>query len=270
MGYYCAVSDYPNAVKCAKLCIETGERAGMLLHAALAYGVLARAAIAAKEIEKTAALTSRYLKLCSDNGIYEYFRLRSAYNPILEFAYCRGIETEFTARMMEFVGYRPKKAYAETLGAFTVYQDRERKKIVKFRTKKERELLAFLLDAGDCGATKEQISNAIWRDSESGNIKNLIAVNLRHIKNDLEVAGIKESVVCRENRYFICRDEIECDFELFERAYEEFKLNNAAAQVRELLSLYKGEYLSDFEALWATAKKIRYHEIYEKAKKSLR
>jgi hypothetical protein len=31
---------------------------------------------------------------------------------------------------------------------------------------------------------------------------------------------------------------------LFERVYEEFKLHNTRAQAKELLSLYKGEYLS--------------------------
>lgn len=38
-------------------------------------------------------------------------------------------------------------------------------------------------------------------------------------------------------------------------------------QANRLLSLYKGEYLSDFEALWASAKRIRYREIYEEAAK---
>ena len=267
MGYFTAITDYPNAVKCANLCIETGESSGMLLHASLAYGVLVRAAIETKDHEKATILTGRYLKLCSDHGLYEYFRLRKAYDPVLEFAYNYGIEPEFTKQMIEFAGYRPKKAYIETLGAFTVYQDRDRQKLIKFRTKKERELLAFLLDAGDQGATKEQIYNAIWWESESSNIKNLIAVNLRHIKNDLECAGIMESVIYRENRYFICRDEIACDIDLFERTYEEFKLHNTKVQAKNLLSLYKGEYLSDFEALWATAKRIRYHEIYKEAEK---
>ncbi|WP_276620177.1 hypothetical protein [Syntrophomonas wolfei] len=267
MGYFSAISDYPNAVKCANLCIETGESSGMLLHASLAYGVLVRAAIETKDHEKATSLAGRYLKLCSDHGFYEYFRLRKAYDPVLEFAYNYGIEPEFTKQMIEFAGYRPKKVYIETLGAFTVYQDRSKQKLLKFRSKKERELLAFLLDAGDQGATKEQIYNAIWWESESNNIKNLIAVNLRHIKNDLECTGIMESVIYRENRYFICRDEIACDIDLFERIYEEFKLHNTKVQAKNLLSLYKGEYLSDFEALWATAKRIRYHEIYEEAAK---
>ncbi len=267
MGYYSAISDYKNSVKCASMCIETGESSGMLLHASLAYGILVRAAIEVKDIEKATILTGHYLRLCSDNGIYEYFKLRSAYYPILEFAYKHGIEPEITEKIMIFAGYRPKKAYIETLGAFTVYQDRGRQNLIKFRSKKERELLAFLLYAGDTGATKEQIYNAIWWDSDSNNIKNLIAVNLRHIKNDLKCAGIVQSIVNRENRYFICRDEIECDFDLFEKVYKEFELHNTKEHAKELLSLYKGEYLSDFEAHWAVAKRIRYREIYEEADK---
>ncbi len=270
MGYFSAISDYPNAIICANQCIEIGESSGMLLHASLAYGILARVVLETKDYEKATILTGRYLKLCSDNGLYEYFRMRKAYEKVLEFANDNGIEPEFTKQMMEFAGYRSKKAYIETLGAFTVYQDRDRKKLIKFRTKKGRELLAFLLDAGDQGATKEQIYNAIWRESESRNIKNLIAVNLSHMKNDLESVGIMESVIYRENRYFICRDEITCDIDLFESAYEDFKLHSTKEQAKNLLSLYKGEYLSDFEALWAIAKRIRYHEIYEEAEKYCR
>ena len=267
MGFYTAIHDYPNAVKCANLCIEIGESSGLLLHSSLAYGVLVRTAIETKNHEKAAILTEHYLKLCSDHGLYEYFRLRQAYDPVLEFAYNHGIEPVFTKQMIEFAGYQPKKIYIETLGAFTAYQDRDRQKLIKFRTKKERELFVFLLNAGDQGATKEQIYNAIWQESESNNIKNLIAVNLKHLKNDLECAGIGESVIRRGNHYLICRDEIACDSDLFEKTYEEFKLHNTKEQAKNILSLYKGEYLSDFEAHWATAKRIKYHDIYEEAKK---
>lgn len=265
MGYFFAISDYANSLKCASLCVEAGEEAGMLLHSSMAYGVLALAAIASKDHENAVVLTGRYLRLCSANGLYEYFRMRTAYDQILEFAYENGIEPEITRQMMEFAGYNPEQVYIETLGAFMVYRHNDRRETVKFRTKKERELLAFLLDAGDQGATKEQIYNAIWWDSDSKNINNLIAVNLAHLKNDLEVAGVDGSVICRENRYFISRDKIGCDIDLYEKAYEEFKLHNTKEQAKKLLALYKGEYLSDFEAHWATAKRIRYQEIYEEA-----
>jgi len=265
MGYFSAISDYQGAVKCASLCVEAGEEAGLLLHPSLAYGILARAAIATRDFENAPRLTGRYLKLCSDNGLYEYFRMRKAYDPVLEFAYDNEIEPEITRQMMEFAGYSPKKAYIETLGAFAVYQDQARQKPLKIRTKKARELLAFLLDAGEAGITKEQIHNAIWWDSDSNNIKNLIAVNLAQLKKDLESAGICESVICRENRYFICRDQIEYDIDLFERTYEEFKSRNTEKLATKLLSLYKGEYLFGFEALWAAPQRIRCRKIHDEA-----
>ena len=265
MGYFSAISDYQSAVKCASLCIEAGEEAGLMLHPSLAYGLLARTAIVTRDNENAARLTGRYLKLCFDNGLYEYFRLRKAYDPVLEFAYDNGIEPEITRQMMEFAGYSPKKAYIETLGAFAVYQDKDRQKPVKFRTKRERELLAFLLAAGEQGATKEQIYNAIWWESDSKNINNLIAVNLAHLKNDLESVGIGEAVIYQENRYFICRDEIDYDIALFNRTYEEFKSRNTEDLATKLLSLYKGEYLFGFEALWAIPQRIRYRKIYDEA-----
>jgi two-component SAPR family response regulator len=60
---------------------------------------------------------------------------------------------------------------------------------------------------------------------------------------------------------------MECDTELFEAAAQKFQAQNSREAAQKLLSLYKGEYLSDFEALWATAKRIRYCEIYEEALK---
>lgn len=64
---------------------------------------------------------------------------------------------------------------------------------------------------GQVGATKDQIYNAIWWESDSSNVKNLIAVNQRHLKNDLECAGIGESLIYRDNRCLILLGEIECN-----------------------------------------------------------
>jgi LuxR family maltose regulon positive regulatory protein len=266
-GYFSAAGDIQNAVKCAKLCIEVGERTQMMLQATLAYGILAKAAISTSDQQKAAYLTRKYLQLCSANGIYEYFRMRKAYDPILEFAYCNDIEPEITKQFMNFAGYKTKKAYIKTLGGITVFPYKNREKPLKMRTKKERELLAFLLDAGSDGVTKEQIYNAIWWESDSENFKNLIGVNLAQIKKDFACLGIENLIINHEKHYSICRDEIQCDFEQFEDAADKFYKFNNCMDALKLLSLYTGEYLSDFEALWATARRIKYQRIYEEAMK---
>lgn len=267
LGYFAAVSDYENAAECAELCIEVGERAGIYLHSTLAYGVLARIYIAGGDTKKAVHNTERYLKLCHENGIYEYFRARKDYDPVLKFADDNGIEPEITRHFMAFSGYKAKKAYIKTFGSFSILAYRDRKSPLKMRTKKERELLAFLLDVGEQGVTKEQICEAIWSDSESDNIKKLIGTNLYQINKDLASLGIENAVTCNKKRYSICTDEIECDFELFENTAEIFRNSASRTDREKLLGFYDGEYLSDFEAFWAVSKRIKYQNIYEEAVK---
>ena len=165
---------------------------------------------------------------------------------------------------MTFAGYKVKKAYVQTFGEFAVFSFHDRNTPIRTRSKKERELFAFLLDAGEPGATKEQLCASLWSESESQNVKGLISVTLAQLKKDLAPLVIDELIQCRDRRYWICRDEISCDFELFERVTRKKTPIDGGASAA-LLSLYGGEYLADFEALWATAKRIEYHKLYEGA-----
>ncbi len=262
-GYYISLSDFTNAVKYAMMSIEIGERSNIMMIPTIAYGLLTGAAISAKDHVQASSLTARYLKLCSENGIYDYFKIRGLYGSILQYALDYGIESDFAKEMMAFAGYKSKKAYVSTFGGLDIYPYQDRHKPLKMRSRKERELFAFLLDTDKIGVTKEQIYNAIWSETESDNVKKLIGVNLAHIKKDLAYLGVENLIINHQNHYRICQDEIECDYELFEAAAEKFRLQNSNEAAQEILSLYKGEYLADFEAFWATGKRIRYHEIYE-------
>jgi LuxR family maltose regulon positive regulatory protein len=266
-SYFAALSDFPNAVRCAQMSIDIGEKFGIMLIPTLAYGILARAAIAQRDQEKAAALTKRFLLLCHENGVYEYFRVRKAYDPVLEFALINGIEPDIVREIMEFAGYKFKKAYITTLGGFFVYPYNGRHDPVKMRTKKERELLAFLLDAGSRGATKEQIYDALWYESDSDDVKKLIGVNLAQIKKDLACLGITDPIINHEKHYSICRDEIVVDTDLFEEAVQKFRDQGCNEALQELLSLYRGDYLAEFEAQWAAGNRIKYQELYRSALK---
>jgi len=80
------------------------------------------------------------------------------------------IEPEFTKEMMVFAGYKTKKIYIKTLGELTVYSYNNRNEAIKIRTKKSRELLAYLLNAGEEGFTKEQIYHDLWPETESNDV----------------------------------------------------------------------------------------------------
>lgn len=256
-GYFAAISDFPNAVKYAQLTIEIGEKANMMLLPTMAYGILARYHIATKNHENTYSVIKRFMQLCNENGAYEYFRMRKAYDPILQFSYDNEIEPEFTKQMIDFSGFKVKKVYIKTFGGFSVYKYKENTPI-KMRTKKERELFAFILDAGSVGVTKEQIYEAIWYDSTSEDIKKLIGVNLAQLKKDLATLGVKNSILTHNKHYSMCRDEIIVDSDLFGEAVEEYNKSESKASLQKILSLYKGEYFGDFEAFWIVKKRVKY------------
>ena len=65
-------------------------------------------------------------------------------------------------------------------------------------------------------------------------------------------------------------DQIECDFVLFGNMAKSLNSSASREDKLNLLTIYTGEYLSDFEALWATVKRIKYNDIYEAAVKSCR
>ncbi len=115
------------------------------------------------------------------------------------------------------------------------------------------------------GTGAEQIYEALWYDSDSNDVKKLIGVNLSYIKKDLSALGLENMVVNIEKHYSIRRDEIATDADLFEEAARDFEQNGSRKAAQTILSLYKGEYLSDFEAHWAVAKRLKYAEIYQKA-----
>ena len=261
MGYMSANHDYQGAAEYARLDIKVGERSGLLLFSTLARGVVLLTALSAGDTEYARQNAGRYIRLCVENGILAYFRAGKDYDPILQFANDNSIEPEATRQLMEFAGFKEKKAYVKTFGGFTVFPYANRGKAIKLRTKKERELLAFLLNAGETGVSKEEITEAIWAESESEDVKKLIGVNLAQLKKDLSQLGVENSVLYLEKRYRINREEIECDFELFEAAAR--NTGNPSECAKLLLSLYTGEYLSDFEALWATSRRLKYKELYD-------
>lgn len=268
-NYFGSISDFARAKECAWRSIEIGERAGIMMVASMAYGFLARIALEEGDDAKTSELTGHFLRLCEANGIYEYFRMRNAYNPILQFAYDRGIEMGFTREMMAFSGYLPKKVYIRMLGDFAVFAYDDRHTALKLRTRKERELFAFLLDAGEYGVTKEQIYEAIWYESESNDTKKLIGVNLAQIKKDLAVMGVSDPIRNREKRYSICMDEIETDIGQFQKVVYEFKRRESVETAKRVVSLYSGEYVSGFEAHWAAWKRLDFDGAYTQALKAL-
>lgn len=262
-GHYISdKADYEQAEILLNNSIEIGEKANLMLGPTISYGDLANISLIKTDFISAAKYIKRYFQLCSKNGIFSGFQALYQ-NPLIKFAIDNEIEPEITKEIIKFSNYKTKKVFIETLGGFVAFPYDSRTLAFKMSSKKERELFAFLLSAGPHGATKDQIYNAIWFDSNSEDIKSVIAVNLSSLKNDLRKMGIVNSIINNEKHYSICMDEIELDIKLVENSYIQFKKTKDLSLANEVLALYRGEYLSNFEALWAIPLKLKYQQIYD-------
>ncbi len=265
INYFCAKQDLDNAVVCANKCISIGESTGIHFTLTTAYGVLAIAALERNDAQSLPVYVKKYLSLCSENGLYDHFRLKKLYGPILEYALENNIEKDFVRQMMVKAGYKAKKILVQTLGGLVITPTKERTEPIKMRTKKQRELFAFLLNSKSTGVTKEQISQALWPESKSDNIKKLIGVNLAYIKKDLESWGIKNPIINNNKHYSICMDEIEYDVEQLDQAIADFNRNKNQISANLIIALYNRDYLDGYEAGWISSKRAYYSKLLEKA-----
>ncbi len=112
-----------------------------------------------------------------------------------------------------------KKVYIRTFGYFEVFDSQGHP--LKFRYKKSKELLAYLVDRKGTLCTMNECMDALWGDGDSGNHVSYIK-NLRtDLKNTFEQIDAKDVLVRRRGYMAIMPDKVDCDY------YEYLKKNGS-------------------------------------------
>ena len=261
--YFFKISDFENSERYLNQSILIGRQSNLMYTVTVSYFMLSRIALIKNDLEAAKIYIKLFFQLCIQNGSFYHLKLKSDITPIIEFALQYGIDPRLTAEIIKHSQYTSKKIYIETLGGFAVFPYNDRTKQYKMKSKKERELFAFLLSTGSHGATKEQIYNAIWFDSNCEDVKGVIAVNLTNLKNDFSNLGTENIIIKREKHYSIYMDEIEMDIDIVDDLYLRYKQTQSPLLINKILDLYRGEYLSDYEALWSIPTKLKYQQIYD-------
>lgn len=117
-NYFGSISDFTRARECARRSIEIGERANTMMVATMAYGFLARLTLSDGKDHEAVPLVRRFLQLCHENGIYEYFRMRTAYDPVLEFALDNGSNRKLQNRSWNLPVIKGKSSTSKPLAVF--------------------------------------------------------------------------------------------------------------------------------------------------------
>lgn len=247
--------------------IRIGELNRCYAYATIAYGRLAAIYLREGNLDKAAENTRRFLMLSEKFNHRYYIRFRPLFDSVLKLAKELGIAPDFTRDMMSYGGYTSERVYIHTLGAFYIAPVHDRKKPVKIRTQKARELLAYLLEHRN-GVSREQIYADLWEDSDA-DVTRLFHTRRGEIRRAFESLGAENPIFHVEGLYRLNMAEILCDYDMFQKVSAEFQQQSASESAKKLVDCYTGRYLDDLEALWAESTRLSLEDNFLEAAETL-
>ncbi len=241
-------------------CIRIGETIGSFNLPTVAYGEAAAVYLRAGDENTAEEYTRRFMELAQATGIRYCFRNTQLIGPVLRLALNRNITPEFTRQMLAYGQIKIPRVYIHTLGQFYLASVDDRKRPVKIRIRKAKELLAYLLDHKN-GVPRERILADLWGESEA-DVVNTFHTRRGEIRRVFEQLGAGNPILHENGVYRLCLDEIVSDRESFEEAAAAFRQDPTLEKACRVVELYDGRYLDNLEALWAEGVRLRFEEAF--------
>lgn len=148
------------------------------------------------------------------------------------------------------------RLHLNVLGSMELYgPDRQ---LVTWRTKKTKELFAYLWHHNGTPAYRYRLLDDLWPDSEPERSQKLLNTTIYNLRNALKNTGFPDMVAFADERYWLKIENIDSDA----AKLEEFMTGRRSHEISELLSLYRGDYFEAEHYGWAVNKSYELHSSY--------
>ena len=156
-----------------------------------------------------------------------------------------------------------EKLRVTTFGRFVARVGQEERELA-WRTKKGRELFAYLLDIEGDAVDRRQLMETLWPDEIPENAVAMLHNMIYNIRKELSDYRLEKLIVYENKRYRLCMDELETDSVFWRRlaGYVKKKDVTELARNSEAFLIYPGRYLDDIDNTWAAEKREYYDSIY--------
>ena len=133
-----------------------------------------------------------------------------------------------------------------------------------WRTKKGRELFAYLLDIEGGPVDRRQLMETLWPEEIPENAVAMLHNMIYNIRKELSDYRLEKLITYENKKYQLNMDEIESDSLYWSRLAGYVKKKDTAELMRNLdaFLLYPGRYLDDIDNVWAAEKREYYDSIY--------
>lgn len=130
---------------------------------------------------------------------------------------------------------------------------------IRWRTAKAQELFLYLLQNRDKQVRKDTLIEILWPEYDSGKAYSLLYTTIYHIRKTLEPYGNHFTLSNISEGYMLHLEQVKLDVEEWESGLpnESEPPVGELAPYEQLMNLYKGDYLQDFDYWWAESERER-------------
>lgn len=124
---------------------------------------------------------------------------------------------------------------------------------IKWRTAKEKELLAYLAVHGDSRMHRDMIIEELWPDEAYPKAKVYLHTCISLVRKAFKQLGFDGILKYENERYFLDSDRVDIDVQLFKSKLNKLKQSGGASpdEIEKALALYQGHMLKDEDYIWA-------------------
>lgn len=144
----------------------------------------------------------------------------------------------------------------KVLGSLEVYAASGR--LLAWRTKKTRELFAFLLHHKG-PVYRDRILDSLWPELDMDRAQTLFHTTIYQLRHTLKQGGYGQMVSFADERYLMSHEELRCDADELEQLLAADREGKRAA---EALALYRGDYLEEESYGWAETRRYKLRSAF--------
>jgi len=152
-----------------------------------------------------------------------------------------------------------------SFGRFRVTALKDGKELA-WRTRKGKELFAYLLDIEGRAVERCQLIEVLWQDEIPANAVAMFHNMIYNIRKELSAYSPEKILTYENKRYSLRMDRLSCDVQNVQKIAELVEKKESRQLKKRYKSFLKywGSYLGDIDSAWADGRRAYYDEIYIK------
>lgn len=152
------------------------------------------------------------------------------------------------------------KIYVKTMKRFEARN--EAGEIIKWRTKKVEELMAYLVHYKGEEVSSESIIDALWLDYDVDKAKKLLYTTVYYLRKDLSRHGV--GITVKRYNYYLSNEYIQTDVDKLEQLIDQISKSDyqMSKAYENLTEIYQEGYLTESHYKWAEEKRRELENLY--------